>query len=111
MPTVLIARTGETVYVNAAYTTFLGCNAEDLLDLGWKNFIEPGALPALVTEWEAFRNSDKEWFHTTTVFLAKGSTQNCTIIAVRIPADGYAAFIVPVECAKRMMHLCPGTPG
>jgi PAS domain S-box-containing protein len=109
LPTVLVTRTGETIYANAAYTSFLGCTFADLVGHGWKNYIDPSVLSKLTAEWDAFRRGKKDWWDTKTVYVAKGKPVPAVIIAIRIPDDGFAAFIVPDTCAM-LLPLCPGMP-
>jgi PAS domain S-box-containing protein len=108
LPTVLVTRTGETIYANAAYTAFLGCTFEDLVGHGWKNYIDPSVLNKLLLEWNTFRQGNKDWWDTKTVYKAKGALVRAVIVAVRIPDDGFAAFIVPDACSM-LLPLCPVT--
>ena len=112
VPTVLVARSGENVYVNTAYTNFLGCQYQDLLDFGWKQFIAPEVYNDLVVRWEPFLHSDERWFTASTTFLTKNGREQATIVATRIPDDGLAAFVVPehgafVNWSRQESHLQP----
>lgn len=107
VPTVLITRTGENVYVNNAYASFLGCQPQDLLDFGWKDFIAPDALSALTKVWNVyFTDPGQKWFTASTVFRTKKGQETATVMAVRIPDDGFAAFIVPEHCAPFVKEHC-----
>jgi len=108
LPTVLVTRTGETIYANAAYTSFLGCTFADLVGHGWKNYVDPSVLNKLLLEWDAFRKGTREWWDTRTVYNIKGVRIRAVIVAIRIPDDGFAAFIVPDACSM-LLPLCPVT--
>ena len=110
LPTALISREGHNVYTNEAYQFMLECDADELLDQGWEQFVHPEDLETIRTAWFAFVNDhERDRFSHEMRFVTKHSRQVITVTAAaaRIPNDGFVAFVSPCGACPQMERWLP----